>query len=295
MKKHIDIYQTVTDTIIQAIENGIEGKCEMPWHGQSALPLNAKTQNYYNGINIPQLWACQVLNKYSQGIWATYRQWAELGAQVKKGSKGAQVVFWKQYEQESQEDPENTNIRMFARYSTVFNIDQVEGYESPALSFEPAEIKPHELADSLIKATGIKIEHVHPSAYYDMVQDKINMPDPESFKDSKDGTASDNYYSVIFHEIVHASGHKSRLDRINMSKFGSPDYAFEELIAELGSAMCCATTGIENTVREDHSKYIKNWLKALKDDKKFIFTASSHAQKAVDYLYSFQEQQQEVA
>jgi antirestriction protein ArdC len=80
-----------------------------------------------------------------------------------------------------------------------------------------------------------------------------------------------------------------------MSRFGSADYAFEELVAELGSAMCCATTGIENTVREDHSKYIKNWLKALKDDKKFIFTASSHAQKAVDYLYSFQEQQQEVA
>ena len=293
--KHVDIYQTVTNTIIEAIENGIEGNCEMPWHGMSALPYNAKTQNSYKGINIPQLWACQVLNKYSQGIWATYRQWAELGAQVQKGSKGVSVVFYKQYEAESEADDENSDIRMFARYSTVFNIDQVEGYEAPALDFEPSDITSNELADQLVNATGIQIEHIYPSAYYDMAQDKINMPTPESFKDSQDGTASDNYYSVLFHETIHATGHKTRLDRLNMSGFGSADYAFEELVAELGSAMCCATTGIENTVREDHSKYIKNWLKALKDDKKFIFTASSHAQKAVDYLYSFQEQQQEVA
>ncbi len=293
--KHVDIYQTVTNTIIEAIENGIEGKCELPWHGMSALPFNAKTQNPYNGINIPQLWACQMIGGHSKGVWATYRQWAELGAQVKKGSKGVSVVFWKQYEQEADNENDEANIRMFARYSTVFNIDQVEGYTLPALDFEPAEIKPNELADSLINATGIKIVHIHPSAYYDMVQDKINMPCPESFKGSKDGSVSDNYYSVLLHETIHATGHKSRLDRINLSKFGSPDYAFEELVAELGSAMCCAITGIETTVREDHSKYIKNWLHALKGDKKFIFAASSHAQKAVDYLYSFQEKQKEAA
>ena len=293
--KHVDIYQTVTDTIIQAIENGIEGKCEMPWHGMSALPSNAKTQNSYNGINIPQLWACQVIGGYSKGVWATYRQWAELGAQVKKGSKGVQVVFWKQYEEESQEDPENSNIRMFARYSTVFNIDQVEGYEAPALEFEPSNIEPNELAENLLKSTGADIRHIQPSAYYDMVNDYINLPTPESFKATSDGTATQNYFAVATHELTHWTGHKKRLDRINLSKFGSPEYAFEELVAELGSAMCCAITGIESAVREDHSKYINNWLKALKNDKKFIFAASSQAQKAVDYLYSFQEQQKEVA
>ena len=292
---HVDIYQTVTNTIIEAIENGIEGKCEMPWHGMSALPFNAKTQNPYNGINIPQLWACQVIGGFSQGVWATYRQWAELGAQVKKGSKGVQVVFWKQYEKENQEDPEKTNVCMFARYSTVFNIDQVEGYEAPALDFEPSEITSNQLADNLINATGADIRHGEGGAFYNMGSDYINLPAPEHFKESADATASDNYYSVAFHELTHWTGAKNRLDRINLSKFGSPDYAFEELVAELGSAMCCAVTAIESTVREDHSKYINNWLKALKDDKKFIFAASSQAQKAVDFLYAFQDQQQEVA
>lgn len=296
--KHVDIYQTVTDTIIEAIENGIEGKCEMPWHGVSSLPYNALTKNSYRGVNIPQLWACKLVRGFSSGVWATYRQWAELGAQVKKGSKGVQVVFYKQYKQEDENDDENSNIRMFARYSTVFNADQVEGYEPPAPDnndIEPAEIKPVEMADNLINATGADIRHNEDSAYYEMVSDYINLPPCEKFKDTKDGTATDNYYNVAFHELTHWTGAKHRLDRVNLSRFGSPGYAFEELVAELGSAMCCAITGIESAVREDHSKYIKNWLKALKDDKKFIFTASSHAQKAVDYLYSFQEQQKEVA
>lgn len=184
---------------------------------------------------------------------------------------------------------------MFARYSTVFNIDQVEGYEAPALDFEPSEITSNQLADNLINATGADIRHGEGGAFYNMGSDYINLPAPEHFKESADATASDNYYSVAFHELTHWTGAKNRLDRINLSKFGSPDYAFEELVAELGSAMCCAVTAIENTVREDHSKYINNWLKALKDDKKFIFAASSQAQKAVDFLYAFQDQQQEVA
>lgn len=151
------------------------------------------------------------------------------------------------------------------------------------------------MADNLIKATTADIRHAEDSAYYHLMDDYINLPSCEKFKDMNDGTASDNYYSVAFHELTHWTGAKHRLNRINLSKFGSPDYAFEELVAELGSAMCCATTGIEVCVREDHSKYIKNWLKALKDDKKFIFAASSQAQRAVDYLYSFKEQQKEVA
>lgn len=131
MKPYVDIYHTVTNTIIEAIENGIEGRCEKPWLGMSALPYNAKTENSYKGINIPQLWSCQMIDGYSSGSWATYRQWTELEACVKKGSKGVSVCFYKQYEQEVKNDPENQKTRMFARYSTVFNIDQVEDYNPP--------------------------------------------------------------------------------------------------------------------------------------------------------------------
>ena len=121
------------------------------------------------------------------------------------------------------------------------------------------------------------------------------MPSREMFRDTTASTATENYYSVLFHELTHWTGAKHRLDRLNDNKFGGKDYAFEELVAELGAAMCCASTGVTSSPREDHARYIKNWLAALKSDKRFIFSAASQAQKAVDFLFSEKQQQQVAA
>ena len=287
MKNKTDIYQTVTKTIIEALENGLKGKLEMPWHGVSVLPQNAKTENNYNGINVPLLWAYQIKKEYQSGIWATYKQWQDLGAQVKKGEKGAPIVFWKALDIEPSDDNEEAQIRMFAKHSTVFNVAQVEGYEAAKMEFEPNDIQAIAAADHLLDSSSIKIRYVENSAYYSVVGDYINLPRPEFFKDTNGSTATENFYSTAFHECVHATGAKHRLNRGMKHKYASKNYAFEELIAELGAAMLCSSTGVIAVPREDHALYIQNWLKALKDDKKFIFAASSHAQKAADYLHSF--------
>ncbi len=287
MKTKTDIYETVTNTIIDALEAGLTGKFEMPWHGLSALPSNASTENHYNGINILMLWAQQARREYKSSIWATYKQWADMGAQVKKGEKGAQVVFWKCIETEPTNDNEDQEKRMFARYSSVFNMEQVEGYESTISDIVPSQIETINAADRLMEASGIEIRYEQNSAFYSAMGDYINLPCPETFKDTTSSTATENFYSTAFHEMTHATGAKHRLNRDIHHKFATKDYAFEELIAELGAAMLCASTGVTPAPREDHALYIQSWLKALKNDKKFIFAASSQAQKAADYLHSF--------
>ena len=283
-----DIYQTVTDTIIEAIESGISGKVEMPWHQINRIPENAKTGNSYQGINIPLLWVYQIKKNYALPVWGTYKQWTELGAQVKRGEKGAPVVFYKQFDVESDKGEEDTQTRIFARHSIVFNAEQVEGYDvavtigAPA----PALIENIAAADMLINETRANIRHEGGQAFYMPLMDYIAMPPREMFRDTPSSTATENYYSVLFHELTHWTGAKHRLDRLNNDKFGGKDYAFEELVAELGAAMCCASTGVTSSPREDHALYINNWLKALKSDKRFIFSAASQAQKAVDFLFS---------
>lgn len=284
-----DIYQSVTDAIIEAIEKGPAGKFELPWHGCAAIPQNARTGNLYHGVNVPLLWVHQIKSGYACGTWATYRQWQEMGAQVRKGEKGVQIVFWKAIEVAPGADNEEPETRMFARYSTVFNAAQVEGFEAPAQ--EPCNIAAIAAADALIDASGADIRHVESQAYYHIKEDFINLPSPALFRETKGGSATENYYSTLFHELIHWSGAPQRLNRARHERFGDETYAFEELIAELGAAMCCASTDVAAAPREDHAHYIRNWLGALKSDKRFIFAASSQAQKAVDYLFSLQEQE----
>ena len=288
MATKTDIYQSVTNSIVEAIENGATGEqFVLPWHGVSALPQNACTGKPYHGVNVPMLWACQMSRGFPSGIWATYKQWQEKGAQVKKGEKGSQVVFWKRIDIEPTQDDEERQGRMFARWSTVFNAQQVDGFELTP-DYEPAEFDALAAADALVKASGADIRHGEARAYYRPSEDYINLPSPEAFKATSGSSATQNFYSVLFYELTHWSGSAHRLDRKKHKKFGDADYAFEELIAELGAAMVCVTTGVETAVREDHAHYIANWLKALKGDKQFIFAAASQAQKAVDYLHSLQ-------
>lgn len=284
-----DIYQTVTDTIIEAIENGISGKIEMPWHQINCIPENAKTGNSYQGINIPLLWVYQIKKHYALPVWATYKQWAELGAQVKKGEKGAPIVFYKTFEVEGENEGDDPQTHRFMRHSIVFNAEQVEGYDVSVELEAPALIENIGAADRLVKETGADIRHEGGQAFYMPSMDYIAIPPREMFRDTAASRATENYYSTLFHELTHWTGAKHRLDRLNNDKFGGKDYAFEELIAELGAAMCCASTGVTSSPREDHARYIHNWLKALKSDKRFIFAAASQAQKAVDFLFSQQQ------
>ncbi len=284
----IDVYQDVTNRIIEALEKGLDEKFELPWHGVSQVPENVHTGKRYKGVNVPLLWVYQLTEGYQSGIWATYKQWQDQGAQVRKGEKSAHIVFWKMIKQEPTQDNEEQSMRMFAKWSRVFNADQVEGF-NPDSDFIPSDIGAIGAADTLIDASGADIRHDEIKAFYSPSGDFINMPPIERFKETSDSTATENYYSTIFHELTHWTGAKHRLDRLPSEKFSKSDYAFEELVAELGAAMSCASTGVTALPRADHAKYIACWLKALQDDKKFIFSAASHAQKAVDYLYSFTE------
>jgi antirestriction protein ArdC len=285
-----DVYETVTNEIASATLRGFSGETfEMPWHGMSEIPQNASTQKAYRGINIPLLWITQLDRGFKSGLWATYKQWAELGAQVRKGEKSTQIIFWKQITTEETEESEDDNkTRMFARYSAVFNADQVDGFEIPE-NPKPAEILQIESCTNFVTGTGAIIEHGHDGACYQISLDKIKMPDSGLFRTTKHSTATENYYSTLLHELTHWSGAAHRLDRFTQGKFTEKkEYAFEELVAELGAAMLCASLGVASSPRPDHAHYIGSWLKALGNDKKFIFSAASAAQKAVDYLYGLQ-------
>lgn len=282
-----DIYESVTNSIIEALEDGSNGEWSLPWHEFSDMPQNVQTGKSYRGVNVPMLWLYQQKHGYKSGLWATYKQWKDLGAQVRKGEKGSQIVFWKSYEVEAQEDHGEAETRMFARWSVVFNVDQVDGYELVPEN-EKGDVQIIETANHFIKATGADIRHGESRAFYNRIGDFINVPALDIYKDTGTSTATENYYSTLLHELTHWSGAPNRLDRTKGKKFGDQEYAFEELVAELGSAMLCSSLNVSPAPRLDHAHYIKNWLKALKSDKRFIFKAASQAQKAVDYLYGLQ-------
>lgn len=284
-----DIYQTITNAIIAAIESGQTAeKLKLPWIGFASLPVNASTAKNYRGINIPILWGSQLEGKFCSGHWGTYKQWQERGAQVKKGEKGTRVVFWNTINIDPEGGNEKGETRMFAKWSTVFNADQVEGFEIPILEPQSGNAEILEEAENFITATGAKILYGGGRAYYERTNDTIALPDRSLFCDTETSTATQGFYSTAFHELTHWAGAPHRLNREKGKKFADSTYAFEELIAELGAAMLCASLGVATTPRADHAHYIDGWLKALKDDKKFIFTAASQAQKAADYLQSLQ-------
>jgi antirestriction protein ArdC len=230
---------------------------------------------------------------YSTGTWATYNQWHELGAQVRKDEKSTHIAFWKPLSKTDDKGEESSFWMAKAYY--VFNADQVEGYEIPGNTLpviaSPAETLEH--VEAFVAGLGAYIRHGLPRAYYNTALDYVNMPQRDVFTGSPTSTPTEAYYSTLFHELTHWTGHKSRLDR--MEKSGQHEYAFEELVAELGAAFMCADLNVSNSPRPDHAAYIASWLKALKNDSKFIFTAASKAQKAADYLQSVKAQPVAVA
>ncbi|MFC4172736.1 ArdC family protein [Microvirga sp. GCM10011540] len=273
-----DIHATVTQHILDALETADVSNWQCPWHRtRGGLPRNALTGKSYRGINTVSLWVANQVHGYGDPRWATYRQWQELGAQVRKGEKSSLVVFYKDFQVDPSEEGDDGR-RMVARASYAFNAAQVDGAEPldtiPAGGFDPIQ---H--AEDFSISSGIRIEHGGEAACYIPAQDLVRMPSRDRF------VGADGYYGTLFHELVHATGHESRLNRDLTGRFKTRQYAAEELVAELGAAFLMAELGLEaSEPHPQHAIYIKSWISLLQDDSRAVFTAASLASKAVDYL-----------
>lgn len=263
-KPRRDIHTEISNKLIAAIEAN-PGEPTMPWRrsaGPLWLPLNALTGKRYNGINVVSLWVAAEAAGYATPIWATYRQYAELGAQVRKGEKATPIIFYKQYTTEPDpDDQEDDGTRRVVRASWVFNCAQVDGYTPPDAPEPLGPIERIERADRFFAATGAKVVHGGEQAFYRPSTDTIHMPDEALFVGTATMTRSEAYFAVLGHEHIHWAGHSSRLDHDLSKRFGKAELAAEELVAEVGSAVLCAELGITQDVRPDHAQYLCHWLK----------------------------------
>jgi antirestriction protein ArdC len=282
-----DVHAEITDQIIASIEAN-PGEFSLPWrrgNGALHMPVNAHTGNRYNGINILSLWVAAEARGFSAPIWGTYRQWAEKGAQVRKGEKSSLVVFYREFETDPDpQDQTDDGKRRMARASYVFNASQVDGFELPAAPEPLGPVERIDGADRFVNATGAVVGHGGDRAFYRPSTDSIQMPDEGLFTGTETMNRSEAYYATLVHELVHWSGAKHRLDRQMGKRFGGHAYAAEELVAEIGAAFLCAELGITQEVRPDHAQYLASWLKLLKSDSKAIFTAAARASEASAFL-----------
>ena len=273
-----DVYQTVTNSIIEALERGVK-PWVCPWKCKGAvsgIPSNFSTGKAYTGMNIMLLWCSAAKHGFQDPRWLTYHQATEQGAQIRKGETGTTGIFYKTLEKEN-DAGELERIPMLKTF-TVFNIEQTDGLNlddeispQPVTGFDPLPD-----VEALFQRTGAKINERGQQAFYQPSTDEIWLPERNLFADAA------NFYATGLHELVHWTGAKSRLDRGKGGKFGSESYAFEELIAELGCAFLMADLGVSGEVQ--HESYIASWLKMLKDDKRYIFRAASAASKAHRFL-----------
>ncbi|MEI9933151.1 MAG: zincin-like metallopeptidase domain-containing protein [Rhizomicrobium sp.] len=249
------------------------------------MPLNALTHMNYRGINVVTLWAMAAQCLYPTGYWASYGQWRKLGAQVRKAERGAPIVFYKKIDVGGEiADGEDTGAPRFVlRYSYVFNFAQVDGWELQHAS-RPSTVVVNEQIAAFTAAVGAEVRHGSAIACYRTRGDYIEMPAPAQFIGTPTSSATEAYHAVLLHELTHWTGAPHRLDRIGGQTFGDSDYAFEELVAELGAAFLCSAFGLVNAPRPDHAAYIAHWLHILKQDNRAIFAAASRAQQAVEYL-----------
>ena len=266
--KNESIYQMVNDRIIEQLEKGVI-PWRKPWIGGGAISWN--TQKAYRGINAILLDA---------GEYATFNQIKAAGGKVKKGAKSQIIVFWKFLEKEI--DGKEEKIPLL-RYYRVFNVEKdVEGLELKQKTAD-FEHDPIEKAEEIFKGyiNSPTYSWNNDGAWYKPSQDHINVPPMSKFPKLEE------YYSTMFHEMAHSTGHASRLNRDGIkgiAMFGSEDYSKEELVAEFTASMLCGVAGIENNTIENSASYIKSWLSKLKQDQTLLVKAAGQAQKAADYI-----------
>ena len=290
-KEKSDVYTRVTDKIIAELEKGVRPWMK-PWNAEHAAgritrPLRFNGQAY-NGINVLMLWSAAMEKDFSAPIWMTFRQAQELGGNVRKGEKGELVVYANTLSRTEANDrgEEVEHTIPYMKGYTVFNVEQIEGLPSHYYQLAQAVLDPVqriEHAERFFAATGADIRHGGNQAYYAIGEDRVQLPPFESFRDAE------SYYATMAHEVTHWTRHPKRLDRsFGRKSWGDEGYAQEELVAELGAAFLCADLGITPEVRDDHVAYIESWLKVLKNDKRAIFAAAAHAQRAADFLNGLQ-------
>jgi antirestriction protein ArdC len=279
-KAKFDVYEHVTQSILAEIEAGTP-PWRKPWTGSTggiALPKRHNGEDY-RGINVLMLWIMAAKHGYVSSRWMTYKQAQELGGQVKKGEKSATVVKYGTFTRETETGGEEEIP--YARAYRVFNADQIEGlpedyYIQPEPPRDLGTESDQELAAFFARTGAQIVTTQEPQAYYSPAEDHIHMPPVETFHSTQ------GYFATLAHEGIHWTGARKRLDRLK--KFSSrEDYAFEELIAEIGNCMVCAQLGLEPEFAQS-AAYVESWAACLKEDKKAIFRAASEAQKAADYL-----------
>lgn len=286
-----DFRQEVTDSIIQMLENGV-APWQKPWEpGALQLPFNPTTDRGYRGGNALHLMAVGARGGYQDPRWMTYKQAQEQGWQVRKGEKGTHIEFWQFPERNGRTkdddtpttDPTRGPIR---RVYTVFNAQQVDGI--PA--YEPKLRQDWEIVQSgeqILHNSGAKIHHDQDDrAFYSRGSDEIHLPLTAAFRSQAD------YYGTALHELAHWSGHPARLNRATLNesyRFGDPNYAKEELRAELASVFLAAERGIPHNP-EQHAAYVGNWIQGLRNDKNEIFRAAKDAHQAADFLIALEQE-----
>jgi len=283
-----DLFQDVTNKIIEQIEAGDLPVWQKCWNGYGAFPLR-HDESDYSGGNILMLWIASMAKGYTQPIWMTFKQAEKIGAKVKKGEKGTHVYYYDHGVKENAETGEKTSFA-FAKCYSVFNVEQIDGlpekYIKPVKNIKNPDEKDVGIFN-MILASGAKFQHNKGMGnYYSPKADVINLEHFEDFHSAHD------YYATAFHELVHWTGAESRLNRGLVTKKYTSEYAFEELVDELGSAFLCAKLGISSEPRKDHAVYLASWLKAFKDDKQFLFKAASQASKAVDFILNNTKQEE---
>ena len=277
----INVYELVTNRIIEQLENNIV-PWEKPWSSTLDGAFNRVSKKPYSILN-------QMLLKYD-GEYASFKQWKDLGGHIRKAEKSEIIVFWKMYPIKEKQDDGTEIIKTIPllKYINVFHISQVDGVE-PLKQKVTHDIEPIDKAEKILNdywnRENITIEHVKgDKAFYSPMFDKIQLPLFEQFKQSEE------YYSTAFHESVHSTMKTSRCNRQEDRKgkvvsFGSEEYSKEELVTEVGSAQLMNIVGIETTKSfRNSTAYIQSWLKVLRNDNKFIVSASSKAEKAVNYI-----------
>jgi antirestriction protein ArdC len=286
----------VTARIIADLEQG-ERPWFKPWNAEHAAGRITRPLRHngtpYQGINVVMLWSAAVAAGYAAPIWMTYRQAQEIGGQVRKGETGSLVVFASTITRTGTDEATGEETEQdipFMKGYTVFNVEQIDGlpahYHTPA-SPRLDPVQRIDQAEAFFSATGASIRHGGNMAFYSVTEDRVQMPPFETFKDAE------SYYATLAHEVTHWTRHPTRLGRdFGRKRWGDEGYAMEELVAELGAAFLSVDLDLTPEPRADHAAYIAHWLKVLKADKRAIFSAAAHAQRAADYLNRLQGQHQ---
>ena len=286
-----NLYQVVTDRIIASLKAGVI-PWEKPWkasqHTGGPFPRNFSTGRPYRGINIMLLWS----SCYSSPFWISFNQARELNGSVRKGEKGTQIVFYKQLRSRTTKDDnsakdEDRRPPFVLTYHTVFNVEQCDGLTVPQIekpTTTPNAVEQDEACEAIVTGwTNRPTLHLNSQsemrAYYAPHADAVHMPARHRFLDAA------HYYSTLFHELVHSTGHESRLNRTFGARFGDELYSKEELVAEMGAAFLCAIAGIANEHTDRNTTaYLQSWIAELEEDNRLIVHAAANAQRAVDSI-----------